>query len=258
MRLMYIPLVISFMFANILANNFYDNRIEKLFPSSSVVIKYQEEWQVDLYKKRIENFKNNPIGYDKIVLLGNSITEGGGDWNKKLNAENVVNRGISGDITDGILNRLEEIVYFRPIAVFLLIGINDIFNSDKPEQDKVTVKYVANNIIEIADRIKSKSPKTQVYIQTVLPINRELFFESAGYFPEHKIPLNIQIIEINKIIKNIASQRNHQFLNLHTAFIDDKGSLSSEYTTDGVHLNDNGYSLWAKLLIKHIRVLNNN
>ena len=258
MRLMYIPLVISFMFANISANNFYDNRIEKLFPSSSVVIKYQEEWQVDLYKKRIENFKNNPIGYDKIVLLGNSITEGGGDWNKKLNAENVVNRGISGDITDGLLNRLEEIVYFRPIAVFLLIGINDIFNSDKPEQDKVTVKYVANNIIKIADRIKSKSPMTQVYIQTVLPINRELFFESAGYFPEHKISLNIQIIEINKIIKNIASQRNHQFLNLHTAFIDDKGRLSSEYTTDGVHLNDNGYSLWAELLIKHIRVLNNN
>jgi hypothetical protein len=66
-----------------------------LYPIEEETIKYQQDWQFDLYYKRIKEFKNSPIGYDKIVFLGNSITEAGGDWNKRFGVKNIVNRGIS-------------------------------------------------------------------------------------------------------------------------------------------------------------------
>ena len=83
--------------------------------------------------KELMILKKKPIGYNKIVFLGNSITKGGGDWNKRLNVTNIINRGISGDISEGVLERLDEIVHYKPIAVFLLIGFNNFFtdfNSD--------------------------------------------------------------------------------------------------------------------------------
>ena len=92
-----------------------------LYPSSDLKIEGQGDWAKKRYFKRIDDFKKKPIGYNKIVLLGNSITKGGGDWNKRLNVTNIINRGISGDISEGVLERLDEIVHYKPIAVFLLI-----------------------------------------------------------------------------------------------------------------------------------------
>ena len=47
-----------------------------LYPDSSIAIKYQLDWQKKFYKDKIQEFKNSPIGYNKIVFLGNSITQG--------------------------------------------------------------------------------------------------------------------------------------------------------------------------------------
>ena len=94
------------------------------------------------------------MGYNKIVFLGNSITKGGGDWGQRFNSSNIVNRGISGDYTEGILNRLNEIIFYKPIAVFILIGVNEFFK-DNTNNLEVNPTYVANNIIKIADKIKT-------------------------------------------------------------------------------------------------------
>ena len=59
----------------------------------------------------------------RIIFIGNSITEGGKNWSEKFNIPNIRNRGISGDVTDGVLERLDEIIFFKPKAVFILIGI---------------------------------------------------------------------------------------------------------------------------------------
>ena len=91
-----------------------------IYPNLNKKIQYQVDWQKKLYDKRINEFKESPIGYNQIVLLGNSITEDANDWNDKLGTTNIINRGVSGDITDGMLARLDEIIYFKPLAIFLL------------------------------------------------------------------------------------------------------------------------------------------
>ena len=138
-----------------------------IYPDSKIIISYQEDWQKELYIKRIAQFKNSPIGFKKIVFLGNSLIEGGGDWNKRFGVDNIINRGISGDITEGVLSRLDEIIYYKPTAIFLLIGINDIFDNRPNRKNKIS-SQVAENIIQIAENIYVKSRNTKIFIQTIL------------------------------------------------------------------------------------------
>ena len=234
-----------------------DNKIDlnRLYPNPIIDIKHQQEWQMNLYEERIEQFKKHPIGNNKIVFLGNSITEGGGDWNKKFSVHNIVNRGISGDITEGILVRLDEIIFYKPLAVFLLIGINDIFDTDIPNREKITPIYVANNIIKIANQIIDHSPSTEIFIQTILPINHEIYIEENGFFPKHNVALSEQIIQINSMIMNQVAGQQYKVIDLHSVFTDQDGLMNREYTADGVHLNNNGYSIWVDYIHGYIQDL---
>ena len=222
--------------------------LKMLYPDKEKPIKFQQDWQFEFYYNRIEEFKVNPIGFNKIVFLGNSITEAGADWNKRFNVQNIVNRGISGDITEGVLNRIGEIIYYKPLAVFLLIGINDIFNSDLPDRDKITAEYVSNNILNISNRIIEGSPSTKIFIQTTLPINNEIYTKEKGWFPNHSVPLNTQINDINKLLKEKCKKTSFKIIDLHSVFTNDKGLLNQAYTTDGVHLNEQGYVAWVDFI----------
>ena len=146
------------------------SNLDQIYPDSTIVIKYQDDYQYGEFHKRVNEFKNDPIGYDKIVFIGNSITYGMRRWDKKLEANNLVNRGISGDFSEGIQKRLDEIIHYKPIAIFILIGINDFFR-DSTVSIYVTPSYVANNIITTAKKIRKGTPKTKIYLQTILPIN---------------------------------------------------------------------------------------
>ena len=56
------------------------------------------------------------------------------------------------------------IIYFKPLAIFLLIGINDIYAMNLPEGEQ-TENYISDNIIEILERFRNDIPKTKLYLQ---------------------------------------------------------------------------------------------
>ena len=207
-----------------------------IYPNLNKEIRYQVDWQKKLYDKRIKEFKESPIGYNQIVLLGNSITEDANDWNDRLGTENITNRGVSGDITDGMLVRLDEIIYFKPLAIFLLIGINDIYAMNLPD-GKQTEKYIVNNIIKILDILLKESPETKLYLQTILPTHRE--------------DIKDQIKRINRELINRV-QPKVTVIDLYSLFANDNDTMTSEYSTDGVHLNTYGYDIWVNYLRNHI------
>ena len=207
-----------------------------IYPNLNNKIQYQVDWQKKFYDQRIKEFKESPIGYNQIVLLGNSITEDAKGWNDSIGITNITNRGISGDITDGILVRLDEIIYFKPLAIFLLIGINDIYAMNLPE-GKQTEKHIINNIIKILERIRNKSPQTKLYLQTILPTHRE--------------DIKDQIKRINRGIINKV-QPEVTVIDLYSIFANDNDLMTNEYTTDGVHLNRYGYDIWINQIKNHI------
>jgi lysophospholipase L1-like esterase len=183
---------------------------------------------------------DDPLGRGDIVFLGNSITEQGGDWSAKFGRSDIKNRGIGGDVTDGVLARLNEICYAKPKAVFLMIGINDI-NNWYNKWGIPSPEYVGNNIPKIANEIHRKSPKTKIYIQTVLPSDLE--------------PVKDAILTVNSMIKSYEAKGNYQVIDLYSSFVGTNGLIQPELTKDGIHLTAKGYRLWVELLeetIHHI------
>jgi len=206
--------------------NFLNAQSQNLYPNIGTEIMFQPEWAKKLYYDRIEVFKQDTLRFNQIVFLGNSITEGGKDWNEKFGIVGISNRGISGDSTDGVIARLNEIIHFSPKAIFLLIGINDIYNDLTPSTD-----YIANNILKIIKRINQELPETKIFLQTILPVEKEVYKE--------------KIIAVNGIIKSFVSQSKFEIIDLYSIFVNDEGKMKQELSYDGVHLNDKGYSVWV-------------
>ena len=213
------------------------NTLNSLYPNNSTSIKYHHDWTKVHYKQRISKFKKSPLNFGDIVFIGNSITEQGRDWGEKLNKKNVRNRGIAGDVTEGVLLRLDEILYYKPETVFLLIGINDLFNLQY-QKGVPSAAYVANNIIKITDIIHKGSPKTKIYLQTILPTSDDAMAD--------------HINEVNAIIRMYEKDSEYEIIDLFEEFVNENGLIKANLTSDGTHLNELGYKVWVELVISRL------
>ncbi|MBS4063184.1 MAG: sialate O-acetylesterase, partial [Chitinophagaceae bacterium] len=117
------------------------------------------------YHQRVNHFNLHPVDTNDIIFVGNSITDGA-EWTELFHDQNIKNRGISGDISAGILNRIGAIVKCRPKKIFLMIGTNDLARG-------ISADSVIKNILLTVAFIKQESPSTQVFIQSILPVSNE-------------------------------------------------------------------------------------
>lgn len=206
-----------------------------LFLSLSTVLFSQQNQDMkkpkysNYYYQRVSLFELLPITSNDIVFLGNSITDGA-EWAEIFNMPNVKNRGISGDITTGVYERLDVILKGQPKKIFLLIGINDINRKNS------VADSVFKNITKIAEKIRQQSPKTTLYIQSIFPedFNDERFKNNKE-----------KIISINKNLEDYCLQNKLTYIDLYSKLITPDGStINSEYSNDGLHLMGSGYMVW--------------
>ncbi|WP_259067893.1 GDSL-type esterase/lipase family protein [Mucilaginibacter sp. X4EP1] len=186
--------------------------------------------------QRLAQFEKEPIVTGKIIFLGNSITEMG-NWKKATGDTTVINRGIGGDVTFGVLKRLKDITDRRPSKVFLLIGINDI-GKDIPEA------VIADNDLKIVREIHAKSPQTRIYVESVLPVN-----STIKNFPQH-YDKEEHVLALNKLLQINAAAGNYTYVDIFHLFADANGRLNSEYTYEGLHLKPPAYDIWVAYLRK--------
>ncbi len=190
------------------------------------------------YPIRTAEFAKERVVTGRIIFLGNSITQLG-DWKKLLSDSTVINRGIAGDITFGILKRLDDITSRQPSKLFLLIGINDI-GKDIPDA------VIADNVRKIIVHIHAESPSTEIYVQSILPVNPDV-----PNFPQH-YDKQEHIVNSNRLIKKVTEEAHCIYVNIHDLFTDEKGRLDAKYTADGLHLTPggSGYEKWVAYLHK--------
>ena len=193
------------------------------------------------YYVRMRTFEDEPpIRSTDIVMLGNSLTEGGKDWAEKLGKPNVRNRGISGDVALGVDARLYQITPHKPAKIFLLIGINDISHD-------VTVDSLMTDIRTLVDHIRAQTPKTKLVLQSLLPIR-----ESTGRWKRLQGKTDM-IPQINARIEALAREKGLTFINLYPHFTEPGTNIMrAELTYDGLHLTKAGYDVWVKLLKPHL------
>jgi lysophospholipase L1-like esterase len=168
--------------------------------------------------------------------LGNSITAGV-DWMELLERTDVRNRGISGDISFGVLERLNEVTEGKPSKVFILIGINDISRN-------IPDSFIVGNYKKIIERIKKESPLTKIYFQTLLPVNNE-FTQFKNHYNKDE-----HILYINEELKKLAAKEKITLIDLYPHFLSADKKLDKKYTIDGLHLNAEGYKVWKDILMK--------
>ena len=190
------------------------------------------------YALKLGQFRSYPNSKKDIIFVGNSITAGT-DWAELLGNAHARNRGISGDITYGVLERLDEVTEGQPAKVFVLIGINDI-------EHNIPDTLIVNNYRRIIQRIKTASPRTKIYFQTLLPVNNEFTqFKKHYNKDEH-------ILFVNTELTKIAAEEQITLIDLHPHFLDAGNKLDKQYTMDGLHLNAAGYKVWAAILKQYL------
>jgi len=188
-----------------------------------------EHWQE---RTRLFSSEINIVPEGKIVFFGDSITEGF-DLKIHFPTSLPINRGISGDHIDGLLERLEHsVIRLKPSKLFILIGINDIGAGD-PDS------FILENYSLLLEKLATALPKSQIYIHSILPTTK-LWINC----PQEKI------VRLNMDIYNNCLKFNFTWIELYSEFVNEDGFLNGKYTDDGLHLNGAGYDLWAKILRK--------
>ncbi len=191
------------------------------------------------YYQRASLFEKLPICKQDIVFVGNSITDGG-EWSELFNSKHIKNRGISGDICDGVYDRLDNILSGKPSKIFLLIGINDIARGGN--SDSIVIKTA-----KILDKIALESPKTKIYLQSILPVN-----DSFGLFKGHTSRWS-EIKPLNEKLKLLSFEKAITFIDLYSFFVlEGTEKLNPKYTNDGLHLLGEGYIRWSEILKPYI------
>lgn len=190
------------------------------------------------YYHKKDLFEKLPNTEHEIIFLGNSITDGA-EWSELFNDLRIKNRGISGDITDGILYRLDEVTESKPDKIFLMIGVNDLARGTSSQQ-------ILLNYEKIIKTIKDDSPKTKLFIESVLPVNNTF----SGF--KNHTSKNKEIIALNNDLKALAITFSAKYLDLHSSFLDNNGKLDAKYTEDGLHLNGAGYMLWKSKIEDYV------
>lgn len=199
-------------------------------------VKWDSTHRPNNFAARVQLFRSYPNSSKDIVFLGNSITAGV-DWSELMGKDHLRNRGISGDITFGVLERLHEVTEGKPAKVFVLIGVNDISRN-------IPDSVILANYEKIICRIKKESPATKIYFQTLMPVNN-----AFTQFKNH-VNKDAHIQRVNEGLKQIASKEKITLIDLYPHFQDSDGKLDKRFTTDGLHLNPEGYLHWAALLKK--------
>jgi lysophospholipase L1-like esterase len=182
------------------------------------------------YHDRRTFFEQLGAGRYDAVFVGDSLIAEG-HWPDLFPAIKVANRGIGGDRTDGLLDRLNNVLATAAPRVFVAIGINDFL--------------VGKNVDEAFRNYEQ-------IVTRLVAAERRVFLQSTLLAGEQRADVNARISELNRRLRGLAEQTDGvEYLDLN-ARLAPAGILEARYTLDGIHLNVEGYRAWRDLVAPHL------
>lgn len=191
------------------------------------------------YARRATLFDELPIGKKDIVMLGNSLTDGC-EFNELLGNRYIKNRGITGDIVQGLIDRIGPIIEGQPRKLFIMSGVNDISHG-------VTADSIARATERLIVMVKQGSPRTRIYLQSMLPFNNDVREWKLLVGRDHVV------VEANALLEQVAQRQGVTWINLYPLFADENGHLRADLTNDGLHLMGPGYLIWRDAIKPYIK-----
>ncbi|QXV66005.1 acylhydrolase [Mucilaginibacter sp. 21P] len=198
---------------------------------------FKDDWaDLSHYEAENSHLPQPAAGEKRVVFLGSSIFE---FWKQKVpqyfaEHKNYIDRGISGQISPQLLIRFQQdVVGVKAKAVIILAGSNDIAGTT----GHVTTGRIMDNIRSMVQIAKANNIK--VILCEYLPVYEYPW--RKGFAAADKI------IELNKAIKAYAGQERLVLLDYFSPLVDERNGQKAELTTDGVHPNEAGYKIMAKV-----------
>lgn len=178
------------------------------------------------HQKNLQTTKAN--NFD-LCFLGDSITQ---EWpgdllNQHFGKHRPANFGIGGDRAENVLFRLQngELDDTTPKLIVVLLGINNLGMGNTPGEAALGVSLVLR-------KLRSTVPEARILL--------------LGVFPTRKADNEIKIREVNDYLAKMDDGKMIRYLNINAKFMDKDGKLRSDLFRDEVHLNRNGYAIWAE------------
>ncbi len=156
-----------------------------------------------------------------VVFVGDGLTAGG-RWDEWLPEYDVSNLGVNGHTTLEVVASLDEIVAAGPDAVVLQVGTNDLGWRRSDE-------YIVRNLETFMCHLRKRLPEVRILVVSVLPRERD-----------YCDPLR----SVNRHLRQFAPTQHAQFLDLWPTMAQSDGELEPAFTTDRLHLSDEGYAAW--------------
>lgn len=196
----------------------------------------KDDWpELNRYQQANKQLLNEAEDANRVVFMGNSITEGWSHYDPELFSNpSYVNRAIGGQTTPQMLVRFrQDVVELNPAVVVLLCGTNDLAGNTGP----ATNQMIQDNIASMAEIAVTN--KIIIVLSSILPVYDYPW--RPGLQPAPRIKA------INNWIEAYALEQGHIYLDYYSAMVDARGGLPVKYANDGVHPTKAGYEVMGKL-----------
>ena len=207
------------------------------YRASRIAVFTDDYGQLARYREANAKLGPPPAGGNRVVFFGDSITD---IWKLQdyFPGKPYVNRGIGGQTTPQMLVRFrQDVIDLHPKVVVILAGTNDIAGNTGP----MRTEDIEANLASFAELARAHS--IRVVYSSVLPVHNYTE-RSKDFFAQRPMP---RILELNQWLKDFCDKNNIVYLDYFSAVADDKGLLKKDLADDGLHPNDAGYNIMAKL-----------
>lgn len=193
---------------------------------------------------RYAGFEALPAAQDgDVVFIGNSITHMMNWWEAYGSKHNIHGRGNSGAKTYQALANLESMIAGQPSKAFVMLGTNDFGDLDNPP-------HVAHLVKTLCKRILLESPRTTVYLQSILPSNNGTGRNQAN------------MTAANALLKQwVDAEHNERlvYVDLYALLDNGSGSIrnssnnrTTSWSYDDLHLTPRAYRVWMNEIEQYL------
>lgn len=190
------------------------------------------------YAEANKNVKQAPT----LVIMGDSITD---FWPNRtssdfFNKNNIVGRGISGQVTSQMLVRFRrDVLDLKPKYVAILAGTNDIAQN----QGYISAENIVGNIISMVEIARAN--KIKPIVCSILP--------AAKYPWRPEIQSVPMVQKINQMLKDYCKKHKVKYIDFYTPMADENNGLPKKYANDGIHPTSDGYAVMEKVLLENLK-----
>ncbi len=168
---------------------------------------------------------------DAVLFIGSSSIRKWNTLKKDFPELKIIHRGFGGSTSEEALMYMDKIVLpYHPATIVYYEGDNDIPRGFPAEK-------IRNNVDKFINRVLENRPDTRIFILSPKPsINR------MNYWQKYQAA--------QKALKDLADEYpSVTYVNVSDPMFDDNGKLKEEiFVSDGIHMNDDGYRIWTRVI----------